>query len=99
MDRTQREYVSPGAAEGDQERTGRTRRHSAEVKEAQGENKKAKMRLKPRRPAEKELDRLAKILGSRNIPWPDVPDWLSELPWSESTDDQSRYYRGSKDTR
>lgn len=89
MDRTQREYYLREQLKAIKKELGELDEHSAEIKELKEKIKKAKMPPDAQAAAEKELDRLAKIppASAEYTVARTYLDWLSELPWSESTED------------
>jgi ATP-dependent Lon protease len=89
MDRTQREYYLREQLKAIKKELGELDEHSAEVKELRDKIKKAKLPPEALAAAEKELDRLSKIppASAEYTVARTYLDWLSELPWSESTED------------
>jgi ATP-dependent Lon protease len=89
MDRTQREYYLREQMKAIKKELGEMDEHSAEVKELRERIKKAKMPAEALAAAEKELDRLAKIppASAEYTVARTYLDWLVELPWSETTED------------
>ncbi|MBP1708820.1 MAG: lon 3, partial [Deltaproteobacteria bacterium] len=72
--------------------------HTAEIKELKDKIKKAKMPPEAHAAAEKELERLAKIppASAEYTVARTYLDWLAELPWSESTEDNLDIKEGQK---
>jgi ATP-dependent Lon protease len=89
MDRTQREYYLREQLKAIKKELGELDEHTAEVKELKDKIKKAKMPPEAQTAAEKELERLAKIppASAEYTVARTYLDWLAELPWSESTED------------
>jgi ATP-dependent Lon protease len=89
MDRTQREYYLREQLKAIKKELGELDEHSSEIKELKEKIKKAKMPPDALAAAEKELDRLAKIppASAEYTVARTYLDWLSELPWSETTAD------------
>jgi ATP-dependent Lon protease len=89
MDRTQREYYLREQLKAIKKELGELDEHSTEMKELREKIKKAKMPPDAMAAAEKELDRLAKIppASAEYTVARTYLDWLSELPWSETTED------------
>ncbi len=89
MDRTQREYYLREQLKAIKKELGELDEHTAEIKELKDKIKKAKMPPEAQTAAEKELDRLAKIppASAEYTVARTYLDWLAELPWSESTED------------
>ena len=89
MDRTQREYYLREQLKAIKKELGELDEHSPEIKEFKDKIKKAKMPPEPLAAAEKELDRLAKIppASAEYTVARTYLDWLAELPWSETTED------------
>jgi ATP-dependent Lon protease len=89
MDRTQREYYLREQLKAIKKELGELDEHSTEIKELKEKIKKAKMPPEALAAAEKELDRLAKIppASAEYTVARTYLDWLSELPWSETTED------------
>ena len=89
MDRTQREYYLREQLKAIKKELGELDEHSAEIKEIKEKIKKAKMPPEAQVVAEKELERLAKIppASAEYTVARTYLDWLAELPWSESTED------------
>ena len=89
MDKTQREYYLREQLKAIKKELGELDEHSAEIKELRDKIKKAKLPPEALTAAEKELDRLAKIppASAEYTVARTYLDWLAELPWSESTED------------
>ena len=89
MDRTQREYYLREQMKAIKKELGELDEHSTEIKELKDKIKKAKMPSEALAAAEKELDRLAKIppASAEYTVARTYLDWLVELPWSETTED------------
>ena len=89
MDRTQREYYLREQMKAIKKELGELDEHSSEIKELKEKIKKAKMPPEALAAAEKELDRLAKIppASAEYTVARTYLDWLVELPWSETTED------------
>jgi ATP-dependent Lon protease len=89
MDRTQREYYLREQLKAIKKELGEMDEHSTEIKELKDKIKKAKMPPEALAAAEKELDRLAKIppASAEYTVARTYLDWLAELPWSETTED------------
>jgi ATP-dependent Lon protease len=89
MDRTQREYYLREQLKAIKKELGELDEHSSEIKELKEKIKKAKMPADALAAAEKELDRLAKIppASAEYTVARTYLDWLAELPWSETTED------------
>ena len=89
MDRTQREYYLREQLKAIKKELGELDEHSTEIKELKEKIKKAKMPTEALAAAEKELDRLAKIppASAEYTVARTYLDWLAELPWSETTED------------
>ena len=89
MDRTQREYYLREQLKAIKKELGELDEHSTEIKELREKIKKAKMPPEALATAEKELDRLAKIppASAEYTVARTYLDWLAELPWSETTED------------
>jgi ATP-dependent Lon protease len=89
MDRTQREYYLREQMKAIKKELGELDEHSTEIKELRDKIKKAKMPTDALTAAEKELDRLAKIppASAEYTVARTYLDWLVELPWSETTED------------
>jgi ATP-dependent Lon protease len=89
MDRTQREYYLREQLKAIKKELGELDEHSTEIKELREKIKKAKMPPEALAAAEKELDRLAKIppASAEYTVARTYLDWLVELPWSETTED------------
>ncbi len=89
MDKTQREYYLREQLKAIKKELGELDEHSAEIKELRDKIKKAKLPPDALTAAEKELDRLAKIppASAEYTVARTYLDWLAELPWSESTED------------
>ena len=89
MDRTQREYYLREQLKAIKKELGELDEHSTEIKELKEKIKKAKMPPEALAVSEKELDRLAKIppASAEYTVARTYLDWLAELPWSETTED------------
>jgi ATP-dependent Lon protease len=89
MDRTQREYYLREQLKAIKKELGELDEHSTEIKELKEKIKKAKMSPEALAAADKELDRLAKIppASAEYTVARTYLDWLAELPWSETTED------------
>lgn len=89
MDRTQREYYLREQLKAIKKELGELDEHSTEIKELKEKIKKAKMPPEALAAAEKELERLAKIppASAEYTVARTYLDWLVELPWSETTED------------
>jgi len=89
MDRTQREYYLREQLKAIKKELGEMDEHTTEIKELKERIKKAKMPPEALAAAEKELDRLAKIppASAEYTVARTYLDWLVELPWSETTED------------
>jgi len=89
MDRTQREYYLREQLKAIKKELGELDEHSAEIKELRDRIKKAKMPADALAAAEKELDRLSKIppASAEYTVARTYLDWLVELPWSVTTQD------------
>jgi len=89
MDRTQREYYLREQLKAIKKELGELDEHSTEIKELKEKIKKAKMPPEVVAAAEKELDRLAKIppASAEYTVARTYLDWLVDLPWSETTED------------
>ena len=89
MDRTQREYYLREQLKAIKKELGELDEHSTEIKELREKIKKAKMPPEALAATEKELDRLAKIppASAEYTVARTYLDWLVELPWSETTED------------
>ena len=89
MDRTQREYYLREQMKAIKKELGELDEHSSEIKELKEKIKKAKMPPEALVAADKELDRLAKIppASAEYTVARTYLDWLVELPWSETTED------------
>jgi ATP-dependent Lon protease len=89
MDRTQREYYLREQMKAIKKELGEMDEHTTEIKELKEKIKKAKMPPDALTAAEKELDRLSKIppASAEYTVARTYLDWLVELPWSETTED------------
>ena len=89
MDRTQREYYLREQLKAIKKELGELDEHSTEIKDLREKIKKAKMPPEALAAAEKELDRLAKIppASAEYTVARTYLDWLVELPWSDTTED------------
>ncbi len=98
MDRTQREYYLREQLKAIKKELGELDEHSTEIKELREKIKKAKMPPEALTASEKELDRLAKIppASAEYTVARTYLDWLVELPWSESTEDNLDIHNAQK---
>jgi len=98
MDRTQREYYLREQLKAIKKELGELDEHSTEIKDLREKIKKAKMPPEALAAAEKELDRLAKIppASAEYTVARTYLDWLAELPWSETTEDNLDIDNGQK---
>jgi ATP-dependent Lon protease len=98
MDRTQREYYLREQLKAIKKELGELDEHSTEIKELREKIKKAKMPPEAMAAAEKELDRLSKIppASAEYTVARTYLDWLAELPWSETTEDNLDIDYGQK---
>jgi len=98
MDRTQREYYLREQLKAIKKELGELDEHSTEIKELKEKIKKAKMPPEVVAAAEKELERLAKIppASAEYTVARTYLDWLVELPWSESTEDNLDIHNAQK---
>jgi ATP-dependent Lon protease len=89
IDKTQREYYLREQMKAIKKELGEIDEHSAELKELKQKVENAGMPEEARRTAEKELDRLSKMppASAEYTVARTYLDWLIELPWSKSTDD------------
>src|SRR5512136_269024 len=89
MDRTQREYYLREQMKAIKKKLGELDEHTAEIKELREKIKKAKLPPEALAAAEKELERLSKIppASAEYTVARTYLDWLVELPWSETTED------------
>jgi len=89
MDKTQREYYLREQLKAIKKELGELDEHTAEIKELKERIAKAKMPSEALKAAEKELDRLSKIppASAEYTVARTYLDWLTELPWSNSTKD------------
>jgi ATP-dependent Lon protease len=89
IDKTQREYYLREQMKAIKKELGEIDEHSAELKELKQKVENAGMPEEARRAAEKELDRLSKMppASAEYTVARTYLDWLIELPWSKSTDD------------
>jgi len=98
MDRTQREYYLREQLKAIKKELGELDEQSPEIKELKEKIKKAKMPPEVVASAEKELERLAKIppASAEYTVARTYLDWLVELPWSETTEDNLDIHNGQK---
>jgi ATP-dependent Lon protease len=98
MDRTQREYYLREQLKAIKKELGEMDDHSSEIKELREKIKKAKMPPEVVTAAEKELDRLSKIppASAEYTVARTYLDWLVELPWSETTEDNLEIHNAQK---
>jgi ATP-dependent Lon protease len=89
IDKTQREYYLREQMKAIKKELGEIDEHSAELKELKEKIENAGMHEEARKAAEKELDRLSKMppASAEYTVARTYLDWLVELPWSKSTDD------------
>ncbi|MGQ9509046.1 MAG: endopeptidase La [Thermodesulfobacteriota bacterium] len=98
MDRTQREYYLREQLKAIKKELGELDEHSTEIKELKEKIKKAKMPPEVVAAAEKELERLAKIppASAEYTVARTYLDWLVELPWSVTTEDNLDIHNAQK---
>jgi ATP-dependent Lon protease len=89
IDKTQREYYLREQMKAIKKELGEIDEHGAELKELKDKVENAGMPDEARKAAEKELDRLSKMppASAEYTVARTYLDWLVELPWSKSTDD------------
>ncbi len=89
IDKTQREYYLREQMKAIKKELGEIDEHSVELKELKDKVENAGMPEEARKVAEKELDRLSKMppASAEYTVARTYLDWLVELPWSKSTDD------------
>ena len=89
IDKTQREYYLREQMKTIKKELGEIDEHSTELEELKQKVENAGMPEEARKTAEKELDRLAKMppASAEYTVARTYLDWLIELPWSKSTDD------------
>jgi ATP-dependent Lon protease len=89
IDKTQREYYLREQMKAIKKELGEIDEYSTELKELKQKVENAGMSEEARKAAEKELDRLAKMppASAEYTVARTYLDWLVELPWSKSTDD------------
>jgi len=89
IDKTQREYYLREQMKAIKKELGEIDEHGAELKELKEKVENAGMPEEARKVAEKELDRLSKMppASAEYTVARTYLDWLVELPWSKSTDD------------
>jgi ATP-dependent Lon protease len=89
IDKTQREYYLREQMKAIKKELGEIDEHGAELKELKQKVDNAGMPEEAHKVAEKELDRLAKMppASAEYTVARTYLDWLIELPWSKSTDD------------
>jgi len=89
IDKTQREYYLREQMKAIKKELGEIDEHGAELKELKEKIENAGMHEEARKVAEKELDRLSKMppASAEYTVARTYLDWLVELPWSKSTDD------------
>jgi ATP-dependent Lon protease len=89
IDKTQREYYLREQMKAIKKELGEIDEHSAELKELKDKVENAGMSEEARKAAEKELDRLSKMppASAEYTVARTYLDWLVELPWAKSTDD------------
>jgi len=89
IDKTQREYYLREQMKAIRKELGEVDEHNAELKELKDKIESAGMPEEARKAAEKEIDRLTKMppASAEYTVARTYLDWLVELPWSKSTDD------------
>ncbi len=89
IDRAQREYYLREQLKAIKRELGEVDEHTAEIKELKEKIEKAQMPEEARKAAEKELDRLSKMppASAEYTVARTYLDWLIELPWAKSTED------------
>jgi ATP-dependent Lon protease len=89
IDKTQREYYLREQMKAIKRELGEIDEHSAELKELKEKIENAGMHEEARKAAEKELERLSKMpsASAEYTVARTYLDWLVELPWQKSTDD------------
>ncbi len=89
IDKTQREYYLREQMKAIKKELGEIDEHSTDLEELKQKVENAGMPEEARKAAEKELDRLAKMppASAEYTVARTYLDWLIELPWSKSTDD------------
>jgi ATP-dependent Lon protease len=89
IDKTQREYYLREQMKAIKKELGEIDEHGAELKELKDKVENAGMPDEARKAAEKELDRLSKMppASAEYTVARTYLDWLVELPWAKSTDD------------
>jgi ATP-dependent Lon protease len=89
IDKTQREYYLREQMKAIKKELGEIDEHSAELKELKEKIENAGMPEEARKAAEKEIERLSKMppASAEYTVARTYLDWLVELPWSKSTDD------------
>ena len=89
IDKTQREYYLREQMKAIKRELGEIDEHSAELKELKEKIEQSGMHEEARKAAEKELERLSKMpsASAEYTVARTYLDWLVELPWQKSTDD------------
>jgi ATP-dependent Lon protease len=89
IDKTQREYYLREQMKAIKKELGEIDEHSAELKELKDKIESSGMHEEARKSAEKELERLSKMpsASAEYTVARTYLDWLVELPWAKSTDD------------
>lgn len=89
MDKTQRDYYLREQLKAIQKELGEIDEHTVEIEELRKKIKEAGMPAEVEKEANKELDRLARIppAAAEYTVSRTYLDWLVELPWSKSTED------------
>jgi len=89
MDRTQRDYYLREQLKAIQKELGETDERTVEIEELRQKIKEVKMTGEVEKEANKELDRLARIppAAAEYTVARTYIDWLIEIPWSKSTED------------
>jgi len=98
MAKTQREYYLREQMKAIQRELGQGDDRTAEIEELRQKLEAAKLPAEAQREAERELDRLARIppASAEYTVARTYLDWLTELPWSISTDDSLDIRRGAR---